>query len=213
MTARTLRLGLLVIVAFVVGLVVARFVVGARNVPLPEMENATLLPTPRTVPPLQLVDHEGRPLPADALRDGWTLVFFGFTHCPDVCPTTLTVLAQVRTNLADLPQRERPRVMFVSVDPERDTPQRLREYVTFFDPAFVGATGTKESIDAVTAAFAVPYAKVPLPTGGYTVDHGAGVFVVAPTGNVLAYVSPPLRADELARDFRRAVAWHEQASR
>jgi protein SCO1 len=214
MTARMpLRLGLLVIVAFVVGVVVARYVVGPRAVPLPEMEKATLLPGPRVLPPLELVDHEGRAFTGDTLRGRWTLAFFGFTHCPDVCPTTLSVLAQVRRQLADLPEAQRPGVMLISVDPERDTPERLRQYVQFFDPEFVGATGTPEAIDAVTSAFAVPYAKVPLPTGGYTMDHGAGVFVVAPTGNVVAYVSPPLRAEEFARDFRRTVAWHEQVRR
>jgi protein SCO1/2 len=210
MTARlTFRLVVLAIVAFVVGLVVARAVFSSRDVPVPATENATIFAPPRALPPLDLVGHDGRPLGPDFLEGHWTLVFFGFTHCPDVCPTTLTVLKQVRKSLETLPEAQRPRVLLVSVDPERDTPDRLRDYVQFFDPSFMGATGTTAAIEQAAAAFAVPYAKVPLPDGGYTMDHGAGLFTVAPSGHVVAYASPPLGAEILARDYRKTVQYVE----
>lgn len=210
MTARlTVRLVVLAIVAFVVGLVVARAVLKPAEVPIPATENATVYAPPRPLPPLDLVGQDGQPLGPDFLKDHWTLVFFGFTHCPDVCPTTLTVLKQVRKSLATLQDTQQPRVLFVSVDPERDTPERLREYVQFFDPSFLGASGTAAGVQQAAAAFAVPYAKVPLPDGGYTMDHGAGVFVVAPSGEIVAYSSPPLRAEVLARDFRKTQQYVE----
>jgi protein SCO1 len=206
-----LRRALIVIVAFALGLFLARAFLSPREVPVPATERATILPQPRTLAPLDLVDQDGRPLPGDFLRDHWTVVFFGFTQCPDVCPTTLTTLAQMKKELADLPAAQQPRVLLVSVDPERDTPAILKPYVTFFDPAFLGATGTLAATDQAAAAFAVPFAKVSLPDGGYTMDHGAGLFIVSPAGAIAAYSSPPLDAAVLARDFRKVVQYFEES--
>lgn len=210
MTARqTIRLGLFAIVAFAIGLVLARWAVGTRSQPPPQTENATILVPPRALPGLALVDQDGQPLPPKFLDGHWTFVFFGFTHCPDVCPTTLAVLGQATKQLATLPAEQRPRVLFISVDPERDTPPHLKEYVHFFDPGFLGATGSIDSVQKVATAFGVPFAKVSLPGGGYTMDHGAGIFLVAPSGQIVAYDSPPLTADVLARDYRKTVQYVE----
>jgi protein SCO1/2 len=206
MAARPLRLVLLIIVAFAGGLLVARMIVPPRAEP-PATERATVLPAARALPALDLVDQDGRPLPPEFFAGHWTLVFFGFTQCPDVCPTTLATLAQVRRQLADLPPAEQPRTLLVSVDPERDPPQRLAAYVRFFDPSFLAATGTAEATAAAAAAFGVPYAKVPTPEGGYTMDHGSGLFVVGPAGGIVAYLSAPHEADVIARDYRKVVAW------
>lgn len=180
---------------------------------MPATENATILPQPRELPPLDLVDQDNRPLPRDFLRKRWTFVFFGFTQCPDVCPTTLATLAQMKKKLADLPAEQQPRVLLVSVDPERDTAAILKPYVTFFDPTFLGATGTLAATGQVARAFAVPFAKVTLPGGGYTMDHGAGLFMVSPAGALAAYSSPPLDATVLARDFRKVVQYFEASQR
>ena len=206
MAARPLRIGILVIVAFAAGLILARVLTPAR-VELPQTERATVFPTARALPTLDLTSQDGQPLPADFLSGHWTLVFFGFTQCPDICPTTLAVLAQAGRQLADLPQAEQPRVLLVSVDPERDTPERLAAYVRFFDPAFLGATGSLESIAAAAAAFGVPYAKVTMPVGSYTMDHGSGIFVVGPAGGIVAYLSAPHDAGVIARDYRKLLAW------
>jgi protein SCO1 len=214
MTTRPLlRIVPAAIVAFALGLLLARLYVGPREVPVPVTESATILPQPRALPPLDLVDQDGRPLPRDFLRDHWTLVFFGFAQCPDVCPTTLTTLAQMRKQLADLPAGRQPRVLLVSVDPERDTPAVLKPYVTFFDPSFLAATGTLAATTQAAAAFSVPFAKVPLPGGGYTMDHGAGLFVVSPEGALAAYSSPRLDAAVLARDYRKVVQYFEESRR
>jgi protein SCO1/2 len=214
MTARPLlRYALAAIVAFALGLILARVFVTPRVVPVPATESATILPQPRELPPLDLVDQDNRPLPRGFLHDRWTLVFFGFTQCPDVCPTTLTTLAQMKKQLAGLPPAQQPRVLLVSVDPERDTPATLKPYVTFFDPSFLGATGNLAATTEAATAFSVPFAKVPLPDGGYTMDHGAGLFMVSPAGTLAAYSSPPLDATVLARDYRKVVQYFEAARR
>lgn len=206
MAARPLRIGIFFIVAFVAGLLLARLL-APKPVAPPPTERATLLSTPKALPPLALVDQDGRPLPADFFAGHWTVVFFGFTQCPDICPTTLATLAQANKLLADLPSAQRPRVLLVSVDPERDPPDRLAAYVRFFDPAFMGATGSLEATAAAAAAFGVPYAKVSMPEGGYTMDHGSGLFVVGPNGEMVAYLSGPHDAATIARDYRKIVAW------
>jgi protein SCO1/2 len=106
-----------------------------------------------------------------------------------------------------LPPAEQPRVLLVSVDPERDTQDILAPYVRFFDPAFLGARGSLEATAAAAGAFNVPYAKVALPDGGYTLDHGSGIFIVGPSGGTEAYLSAPHDAATIARDYRKIVAW------
>jgi protein SCO1/2 len=206
MIKRPLKIGILVIVAFAAGLLLARVLAPSRAAP-PQMERATLLPQARPLPALELVDQDGDRLPRDFFSGRWTLVFFGFTQCPDVCPTTLATLARAKQQLQDLAPDDQPRVLLVSVDPERDTPERLAAYVHFFDPAFLAATGTPEAVADAASAFGVPYARVDLPDGGYTMDHGSGIFVVGPEGGIDAFLSAPHDARIIAHDYRALVAW------
>lgn len=208
MAVRSLKVLAVVIVAFAAGLLVARFLGQGRAEP-PATERATVFSPARALPTLDLRDQDGRSLGPDFFEGHWTLVFFGFTQCPDVCPTTLATLAQVVRQLRDLPAGQQPRVLLVSVDPERDTQEILAPYVRFFDPAFLGARGSLEATAAAAAAFGVPYAKVALPDGGYTLDHGSGLFLVGPDGGNTAYLSSPHDAATIARDYRTVVAWAE----
>jgi len=208
MAARPLRIVVLVIVAFAAGLLLARLLVPGKVAP-PQLEQATVFPAPRALPTLDLVDQDGKPLPPRFFDGHWTLVFFGFTQCPDICPTTLATLAQANKQFGDLPAGSRPRVLLVSVDPERDPPSILAPYVRFFDPAFLAATGSLEATAAAAAAFNVPYAKVAQDGGGYTLDHGSGIFVVGPTGGIVAYLSAPHDAARIAANVRSIVTWSE----
>ena len=208
MAARTLRIVVLVIVAFAAGLLLARLLAPGHAAP-PATEVATVLSTPRALPTLELNDQDGRALGPDFFRGHWTLVFFGFTQCPDICPTTLATLAQATQALADLPASQQPRVLLVSVDPERDTAEILAPYVRFFDADFMAARGSPEATAAAAAAFSVPYAKVSLPDGGYTLEHGSGLFLVGPAGELLGYFSAPHDAGKIARDYRAIVHWAE----
>jgi protein SCO1/2 len=132
-------------------------------------------------------------------------LFFGFINCPDVCPTTLAVLSQVTKQVADLPQLQRPAVVFMSVDPQRDTPDKVGAYAGFFSPDFVGVTGMPEEVDNFTRALGVPVARVALDRGGYTVDHSGAIFVIDPSSSLRALFSSPRDAAELAADYRRLV--------
>jgi len=152
-----------------------------------------------------LQDPNGRSITNEDFSGRFQLIAFGYTYCPDVCPTTLATLSQALRQLQDLPAGLRPRVLLVSVDPERDPPEILAPYVRFFDPQFMGATGSLEATAAAAAAFSVPYAKVSLPEGGYTLDHGSGLFVVGPSGMLTAYFSAPHEAATIARDYRVIV--------
>jgi protein SCO1 len=134
------------------------------------------------------------------------LLFFGFTNCPDVCPATLGVLAQIERQLQDLPEPSRPQVALVSVDPQRDTPAQLKSYVKFFSPSFVGLTGSQQDLDAFTRAMGVPVAIQRLENGAYTVDHSAAIFLIDPQGAMHALFSTPHDPTKIAQDYRRIVA-------
>jgi len=205
MSARPLLIGAVAIVAFAVGAILAR----GWHGPSPAPTHATEIAPPRQLPEVTLTDQDGKPLDATFFRQGWTLVFFGFTRCPDVCPTTLATLARTRAALADLPVAQQPRVLLVSVDPEHDRASLLGDYVRHYDPTFHAATGNPDAVRAVAAAFGVPYARVALGEGAYTIDHGAGVFLVAPDG-IAAYSGAPHDAAVLARDYRLVLARHGQ---
>jgi protein SCO1/2 len=171
------------------------------------LAQATLFDAPRPLPDFRLVDHAGRPFDRERLRGRWHFLFFGFTHCPDVCPTTLATLAAVRSRLRDLPQSEQPRAVLVSVDPERDTAEALAQYVPHFDPEFVGVTGDPAAIAALAQELGVAIMiGAPAADGGYTVDHTAALFLVDPDGAWTAVFGTPHAADTIASDFRAIAA-------
>src|SRR5882672_300655 len=125
---------------------------------------------------LNLTDHEGRPRTLADFRGKVVTVFFGFTHCPDACPTTLAEMAQVMKELG--PDAEKVQVLFVTVDPERDTQPVLKQYVPSFNPAFLGLYGDAEATARAAKEFKVFYQKQPVKGGGYSVDHSAGTFIL-----------------------------------
>lgn len=177
-----------------------------RNPAPPVLAQATLLDAPRALPAMNLLDQAGRPFGVDRLRGRWTLLFFGFTNCPDVCPTTLATLAAVRATLADLPPAQRPEVVLLSVDPARDTPAALGRYVTHFDPSFTGVTGEAAAIEALTRTLGVAVMiGAPAPDGSYTVDHTAAIFLLDPDAAWVAVFGTPHSAPTIAGDYRRIV--------
>ncbi len=202
---QVILIAIVAIVAAVGGGLLARGMLEESGVPQAAMTAGTLLQPPRPLKNLDLVDHTGQPFDAARLKDRWTLLFFGFTNCPDVCPATLTILSQIEKRLQDLPDAQRPQIALVSVDPERDTPEQLAKYVGFFSPNFIGVTGTPNSIDAFAGAMMVPVAKHKLPNGGYTVDHSAAIFLIDPNGAMHALFSTPHDATKIAADVRRIV--------
>lgn len=162
-------------------------------------EAATMFTTPRELPALDLVDHRGEPLSATALHGGWDVLFFGFTHCPDVCPTTL---AQLDRAVDEIDARRRPRVWLVSVDPARDTPAVLADYVGHFDPDFGGVTGSDEAIAGLAAALGVAYGREPL-GDTYTMSHSGALFLVDPLGRYAGVFNTPLDFAQVTSELDR----------
>ena len=152
---------------------------------------ATVLPAGGDLPEFSLLDQHGAPVNADSFRGQWDLVFFGFTHCPDICPTTLQTLANVRSELVASEADVVPRIVLVSVDPERDTPEILGRYVGYFGPDNLGITGDLEQLKRLTSGLGIYFEKVNIVEEDYGVDHSAAVLVVDPDGKFVALFSAP----------------------
>jgi protein SCO1/2 len=171
---------------------------------VPSLEAGTSLPQPRALRDFNLVDTHGAAASLATLRGHPTLVFFGFTHCPDVCPTTLALLASVQKQA--IPQDQRLaglKVALVTVDPERDTPQQLGSYIAAFHGDFIGLTGSPPEIVKASQSFGVAAARVDLGGGNYTMDHSATVFALDSQARIVAVFTPPLTAAALTRDMAR----------
>jgi protein SCO1 len=152
-----------------------------------------------------LTDHAGQPRTLADFKGKVVVVFFGYTQCPDVCPTTMAELAEVKRSLGA--DGARIQGVFITVDPERDTPEVLKAYVTGFDPGFVALRGTPEQTLATAKEFKVFYAKAPSKgAGGYTMDHTAGAYVIDPSGRVRLFTRYGGGAQALAQDLRRLLA-------
>ncbi|MBL8377105.1 MAG: SCO family protein [Burkholderiales bacterium] len=152
-----------------------------------------------------LTDHTGKPVTLASYKGKVVTVFFGFTHCPDVCPTALAEMRAVMENLG--PDAARVQVLFVTVDPERDTQDLLSKYVPAFHPSFVGLTSDTATIARTAKDFKVYFQKVPGKTpGSYTVDHSAGTFVFDPQGRLRLFVRPAGAAEEPSQAIERVTA-------
>jgi cytochrome oxidase Cu insertion factor (SCO1/SenC/PrrC family) len=154
--------------------------------------------------PFRLIDHNGIPRTNEDFRGKLLLVYFGFTYCPDVCPTDLQNIGLALDKLGEAAGRVQP--LFVTVDPERDTVEHLRGYVPMFHPRLIGLTGNAAAIHAAAEAYRAYYAKVPLKGDDYTVDHSSFIYVVGADGHYLGFLPPGTSPDRIAEAIRRYVA-------
>lgn len=183
--------------AAVLGLAAASFLL---RPPAIDIKSGTLLSQPRQLPDFSLVADNGQPFNLASLQGHWTILFPGFTSCPDVCPTTLAFLKNLTGKLDA--EGHKFNVVFISVDPDRDTPERLANYVHFFNPAFVGATAKEPELGRFTQMMGIAYAKVPGKTPEtYTMDHTAALVLVDPKGRITAYFTPPHHMDAMSADL------------
>lgn len=161
-------------------------------------------PAPKQLAKVDLIDQDNAPVDADYFKDKWTFIYVGYTFCPDACPITLTVMDQLHNTLAETNDlSDDIEMMLVSVDPDRDTPERLKSYVSHFNETFVGATGTAENLsifaDQVSAVYSVPEDRT---DPNYLVDHSSTIILIDPNASVHAVFTPPQTAQKLAEDFR-----------
>ena len=161
-----------------------------------------LWPDPKVVGEFSMLDHEGNPFGPAKLQGKWSLLFFGYTHCPDVCPITLSALNQTVKILQEKRQDNNLQVLFVSVDAQRDTPEQIAGYVGYFNPGFIGLGGNRSQIDSIARQIGVAYF-IGNNEGSneYTVDHTASVFLIDPEKRLVGIYSAPHNADEIASRF------------
>jgi protein SCO1 len=197
MDARTSRL-MVIFTAFVAGLVLSLgviLVVWGRGTGTGAVQAAAI------GGPFRLIDQDGQPFSDRDLKGKTFLVFFGFTHCPDVCPTTLFEISEVMRKLG--PEADRTAALFISVDPERDTPEAMKDYLSSFDPHLRGLTGDAASLAAVAKAYRVYYKKVPLDGGDYTMDHTAIVYLMDKEGRFVSPFNMKRTVEVAAADLRK----------
>lgn len=203
---RTTLLVLAAALAAGLGLVAARLVFQGDRAPAQPATRAVRLFSPaRELPPFSLRQSDGTPLVPGELKGHWTLVFLGFTHCPDICPTTLAELSRAQKQWEALPEAVRPRVLFVSVDPERDAPDRIGEYAHAFHRDTLAATADIPALERFTSSLSLVFAKVRpegMPEGQYTIDHSATLAVLDPQGRMAGIVQPPLDVPGIAADLK-----------
>ena len=166
------------------------------------------LPEPRVIADFRLTDHHGQAFALQDLKGHWSLLFFGFTSCPDVCPSTLYQLQQARQLMAErLSPQAVPRIYLVSVDPERDSPAKLQEYLQYFDPQFIGVSGEDAQLRALTLQLGIAYHVEEHTPGAalYTVDHSASILLLDPQARLYAVLRGPHEAATIAAEVSVAV--------
>lgn len=198
-------LGLIAVFALVAGILFSynlhhknKAISSSQMHPLMEKVSATLYPTPREIRNFSLINQYGKPFHRDDLKGQWTFVFFGFTHCPDICPETLAIANQL---LNQIPDNQVPtRFLLVTVDPERDTPEVLHSYLDYFSPKLMGATGDKKEIEELAASMGAVFMKASL-SDTYTVDHTGSLFLLNPDARLQGVFQRPFSASQIAADF------------
>lgn len=176
----------------------------------PQTQAVRLFEPPRELPAFSLRQSDGTQLVPGELKGHWTLVFLGFTHCPDVCPMTLAQLSQAQKQWESIPEAIRPRVLFVSVDPERDSPDRIGEYAHAFHSDTLAATANVPALENFASSLSMVFVKVPAPEGAptdqYSVDHSASMAVLDPQGRMSGLVQPPFDPAAIAADMAALTA-------
>jgi len=196
MSPRNIFVAVVLAVALAAGLAVA-----TRLSAPAEPKAALVLPRSNALPEFELLDALGNTVSRETFLDQWSLVFFGFTHCPDICPLTLQTLATAQRELAAAGQQPLPQIVLISVDPERDTPQLIGQYVAHFGDGNLGVTGSLDELKKLTSALGIYYQKQPGDGESYAVDHSAAVLLINPNGEFHALFSGPHVAANYVHDL------------
>jgi cytochrome oxidase Cu insertion factor (SCO1/SenC/PrrC family) len=205
MTASRLRLAFYILMGFAVGGVVALAVLPEARARLFPAATVKTMGQALVGGPFTLTDHTGRRVTDQDFRGRFMMVFFGFTFCPDVCPTALQVMAAALDKIGAKAEQITP--VLITVDPERDTPEQMAMYVKSFHPRLVGLTGSPEEIAAVAKAYRVYFKRVadPKSSGGYTMDHSAIIYVMGPDGAFRTHFTYTVNADAMAERLTKLL--------
>ncbi len=171
-----------------------------------ESVSATVLPEAKALPEFSLKDHHGNAFTNENLKGQWSFIFFGYTHCPDVCPTTLALLNQIDKVLKSEANIALPRTVFVSIDPERDTVEQLAEYVAYFNSEFTGVTGSVENLMVLTKSLGIAFGKEGNTEGAeYEMYHGARIMLIDPEVRLKALLSFPHDVNIITSDYIKII--------
>ncbi|MGV8861978.1 MAG: SCO family protein [Pseudomonas sp.] len=189
---------LVALVALVLGLTVNKVLSGRGQGDPTALIDAgiILLPTSRSLPDVKMTNQDGKPVVMNELKGKWTMLFFGYTFCPDICPTTLAQLRQIKS---ELPKDVvgKLQIVLVSVDPNRDTPQQLKQYLGYFDPEFQGVTASVDDIQKLANAVSIPFIPADTSKPNYTVDHSGNLALLGPDGTQRGFIRSPLNNQKM----------------
>jgi protein SCO1/2 len=190
---------LVAIVALVLGLTVNKVLTSKGQGDPTVLLDAgiVLLPQSRSLPELSLTNQDGQTVAVDQMKDQWSLLFFGYTFCPDICPATL---AQLRQLQGQLPPETlaKLRIVLVTVDPHRDTPEQLKKYLDYFDAGFIGLTGEAATIQKLANGVSIPFIPADTSKENYTVDHSGNLVLIGPDGKQRGFIRAPINNAKLA---------------
>ena len=197
------------ILAFVLGAAMAAGIWAAINLQrsTAQLTTATVLPAGPEIAAFSLLDHDARPIDESIFKGQWDLVFFGFTNCPDICPITLQILSTAKQQLSESGQTPLPRIVFVSVDPERDTTDKMATYVNAFGDGNLGITGDIEELLKLTSGIGIYFEKHDSDDEFYTVDHSAVVIVIDPDGRFHSLFGAPHAIENFVHDLPLLMAY------
>lgn len=198
----------LMLVALAVGALSSYLAIGRYRPERPRTD-ALLLHEPRQLPNFSLVDTDGNRFTRAQLMGHWSMLYFGYTHCPDACPTTLAALNRMMGQFGKVPVAMRPHVYFISVDPKRDTPALLKRYAAYFNPGFSGMTGALPELRALTTPLGTDFSYGrPDKLGNYAVIHSTMVVLVNPEAEETALFTPPLNPARMASDYIKIIHYY-----
>ncbi len=179
------------------------------SIPLPLL--STLRPEPLPLERLSLTDQHGQAFTLDQLKDKWSFVFFGYTSCPDVCPTTLTEMVNIADMLAEEKKNDNIQFIFVTVDPERDTVELLKNYMGYFSPTFIGLTGRQSDIDALTQQLNILTIRKPSESpDSYQINHASSIMLIDPKRRWFGSFSPPINDQRIVKQFNLLRDYYEE---
>ncbi|MDY0248578.1 MAG: SCO family protein [Pseudomonas sp.] len=204
--SRLLMFGVIgVFAAIAVGLLAGKYLATESSQSTAMREAGIIvLPQSRELPTLQLNSTEGTVQSTQALTGTWRLVFFGYTFCPDICPTTLAELRQLK-KLLPLEAKQNMQIIMVSVDPNRDTTEQLKLYLEYFDPEFIGLTGPLVDIQTLSNALSIPFIPGDTSQPRYTVDHSGNLAIIGPDGRQYGFLRAPLDIKKLAEQLPKII--------
>jgi protein SCO1 len=176
--------------------------------------SGVLWPNPHKIEKFDLIDQFNQPITLNNLKGKWSIIFFGFINCPDICPSTLQTIVRAHNMLQENPfYSQSGQIIFVSVDPERDTPEQLEKYARHFSPDLIAATSDIEKLKGITSAFKSLFMKINNADGSYSVDHSSGVFLINPEGEMLSVLTYPHNYSTIIERFEKASQFYNDLSK